>query len=120
MEEIIKELIDEITGIEWSYGAFPASLANIRTQRIGNWSVVYMDQVIATEVTVTVSLWASTPEARAEMTGDTRDVFLRYGFEERTPASTEMLLPNNEAACLATLTFHGFIDKTTNWVYKAL
>ena len=120
MEEIIKELIDEITGIEWSYGAFPASLANIRTQRIGNWSVVYADRDIATEATVTVSLWASTPEARAEMTEGTRAVFLAYGFEERTPASTEMLLPNNEAACLATLTFHGFIDKTTNWVYKAL
>lgn len=120
MEEIIKDLIDLITGITWSYGAFPASLANIRTQKIGNWSVVYADRVIATEVTVTVSLWAATAETRADMIADTRTVFLRYGFEEKVPASTEMILPNNEAACLATLTFHGFIDKTTYWVYKAL
>lgn len=120
MEENIKELIDEIGGIEWSYGAFPASLANIRTQRIGNWSVVYADKLVATETTVTVSLWASTPESRVEMIGAVRAVFLHYGFEERVPASTEMLLPNNEVACLATLTFHGYIDKTTYWVYKAI
>ena len=38
IEELIKELIDEINGIAWSPGAYPQDITGIKAGPVGAWT----------------------------------------------------------------------------------
>lgn len=127
IELLIKNLLDSVPGIDWSPGTYPQTLANLKQRPAAAWGVVTgsgsdtstMRQAII-ETTVTISLWTSTAEQRAETKSSLRELFANTGFLVQLPSDTEMTLDQDgkQTAYVSNMAFKGWIDMQTYWVYQ--
>jgi len=125
IEQLIKEIIDEITQVEWFPGAYPQRLTAIREKPAGAWSVATgtgqstsTRRLATIEATVTLSLWSATPEARAEAKAAAMAALTGVGFLALVPADAEVALDDQTTAYVSVMTFRGWIDTVTYWVYQ--
>ena len=111
VEALIKELLDEIEGIDWQPGTMFQSLAGFAEKPVGCWHVdagsggstsTRPGALIATRITIT--LWAATPEARAATAETIRTAFLAVGFALAPSQQSEAGLPGELTAYICTLT----------------
>jgi hypothetical protein len=126
IESLIREVVDEITGLDWSPGAYPQTLANIKTRPVGCWWVTTATGGSTStrpeayvRTTVRIDVWAATAEARASAADVVRAAFIGCGFSAAPSGQHEVGLPAEQVAYVASLTFNGLIDLTTNWVYRS-
>lgn len=128
MEELIKEVIDEIGGLDWSPGAYPQTLANIKAKPAGCWRVTTAsggststrpDAYVRT--TVSIDVWADTAEARAAAVAAIRTVFVGCGFGAGLGGQHEVGIaekPAVQVAYVANLTYTGLVEPATYRVYR--
>ena len=126
IETLIKEVIDEIEGVDWGPGAYPQTLANIAIRPAGCWWVntstggstsTRPEAYVRTNVTI--NIWAATAEARAAAADTVRTAFIDCGFSGAPSGQHEVGLSAEQIAYVATLIFTGLIDLQTNWVYRS-
>ena len=127
VEALIKELLDEIAGVDWQPGFRFQDISNFVTTPVACWHVdascgaggstsTRPGALISARITVTI--WAATPEARAATAETIRTAFLAVGFALAPSQQSEAGLPGELTAYVCTLTITGLIDTATNWVYR--
>ena len=125
VEQLIKELIDEITGISWSPGSYPPDASGIKQTPAGSWTVgtgsgdsTSTRRMATVETTVAISLWCGSADMRADAKRSVMNAFVTVGFTSLIPSDAEILLSDESAAFVTNMTFKGWIDTTTYWVYQ--
>ncbi|MEG1756768.1 MAG: hypothetical protein RRZ24_11140 [Clostridia bacterium] len=125
VEQLIKELIDEITGVSWSPGSYPPDTSGIKQTPAGSWTVgagsgasTSSRRMATVETTVAIALWCGSADARADTKRSVMDAFTGVGFSALLPSDAEILLSDDSAAFVTNMTFKGWIDTTTYWVYQ--
>jgi hypothetical protein len=127
IELLIKQLLEGVDGVDWRPGTYPQTLANINERPVAAWGVIVgsgsgtstVRQAII-ETTVTVSLWAGTPEQRAAQKAALRELFADTGFLVQIPSDTEISLDEKgkQTVYVSNMSFKAWIDTQTGWVYQ--
>lgn len=120
IESLIKNLLDSVPEIGWSPGTYPQTLAKLKEKPAAAWSVVTGSGDIV-ETTVAISLWTSTAEQRAVFKAALRELFADTGFLVQLPSDTEISLDQEgkQTAYVSNMSFKGWIDTQTGWVYRS-
>ena len=126
IEVLIKEILDEIPGVNWSPGTYPLDLTTITQAPAAAWVVTTgsgiatsTDREAVLETSVTISLWTGDADTRATVKETIRQKFTDCGFLARMPSDTEIKLPDQNTAYVSVLAFSGWIDMRTYWVYQS-
>ncbi len=125
IEALIKEIIDEIAGMDWSPGSYPKTLADIKTRPACCWWVntagggsTSTRPEAYVRTTVSINVWAATAEARAEASAAIRAAFIGCGFGAGLGGQHEMGVTVDQTAYVATLSYSGLIEPATYRVYR--
>lgn len=126
VEILIKELLDEISDVLWTPGTYPLDLTQIVNSPAAAWIVTTgsgistsSDREAVLETSVTISLWTGDADTRASVKETIRQKFTGCGFLARLPSDTQVKLPDQNTAYVSILTFSGWIDMRTYWVYQS-
>lgn len=125
IEQLIKEIIDGIAGIDWSPGTYPQRLNTIRQSPAGAWSVTTGSglststrRMATIETSVQISIWASNPALRATCKSAVMAAFAAFGFLALVPSDAEVVIEAETTAYVSSMTFRAWIDTVTGWVYQ--
>ena len=125
IESLIKQLLEAITTITWTPGAYPQSLATMKTKPAGAWGVTTGSgqatstrRLATVETNVSASVWCATPEARAAVKSAVLTALSNVGFVALVPSDAEVVLEDQSTAYVSSMTFRAWIDTVTGWVYQ--
>lgn len=125
IELLIKQIIDEITQADWSPGMYPQKLDGIQTKPAGAWSVTTGSgqststrRIATVETSIQISIWAADAVARAEMKSLVMNAITGVGFKALVPSDAEVVIKAEQTAFVSSMTFRGWIDTATGWVYQ--
>lgn len=125
IELLIKQIIDEITQVDWSPGMYPQKLDAIQTKPAGAWSVTTGSgqststrKLATVETSIQISIWAADAAIRAAVKSLVMNAITGVGFKALVPSDAEVVIKAEQTAFVSSMTFRAWIDTATGWVYQ--